>query len=155
MNKKFSFLFFFLLFHYTIMCQNKKHKIGFNGEVNYSRKNIKNDFFGYALNYLVLNIMPNYYFDKSETTVYTGGYIAALVSYKVLNDNPKSGERFQQFDSGLTLGVNQKLIEISIFQVTLDARINKGFMNVRDETWQGKTKNYSYSLGLIFSLIEV
>lgn len=126
-------------------------KLGFNVEVGYSRKNVKNNYFGYALNYLTLGFMPNYYFSHSKTYIYAGGYAAILTSYRVINDYPKSGESFKQFDTGLIIGTNQKIIKTQGFQINLDARFNKGFISIRDETWEGKTRNYGYSLGLIFS----
>ena len=129
----------------------RPNQIGFNVEVGYSRKNVKNDNFGYALNYLTLGLMPNYYF-HSETSLYAGGYAAILTSYRVINDYPKSGERFKQFDTGIIIGTNQKIMKTKGFQINLDARFNKGFVNVRDETWEGKTRNYGYSLGLVFNI---
>ncbi len=96
--------------------------------------------------------MPNYYVAKTESTIYIGAYTAILAFYKVLNDYPKSGERFQKFDTGLSLGFNQKIIKVSNFKISLDARFNKGLVNVRDKTWQGKTKNYSYCLGVLLTM---
>lgn len=130
----------------------RPNKIGINAEVGFSKKNIKDNRFGFALNYITCSIMPNYYIKKSESTVFIGGYAAILASYKILNDYPKSGERFRQFDSGLVVGVNQRIIKISRFQTSLDARLSRGFIDIRGETWQGITKSYSYSLGVILSI---
>ncbi len=128
------------------------NKMGINAEVGFSSKNIKDNRFGYVLNYIICSITPNYYIKKCETMMFIGGYAAILASYKILNDYPKSGERFQRYDTGLVVGVNQKIIKISNFQISLDARLSKGFIDIRGETWQGITKNYSYGLGVILSM---
>lgn len=132
----------------------RPNKIGLNGEVSFSRKNVKDDYFDYALNYFVFGIMPNYYIEKTKSTIYIGEYIALLSSYKVINAFPRGGDQFYQFDTGITLGINQKIMRISDFQMSIDARFNRGFISIRDATWQGKTKNYGYCLGVIISRVR-
>ena len=128
------------------------NKIGFNVEAAYSRRNVKNNRFGYALHYLSWSSMANYYFGHTQTSVYAGGYIAILISSRVINDYPKSGESFKKLDSGLIFGMSQKIIETTRLNISLDARYNHGFIAIKENELEAKTRNYSYGLGLIFSL---
>jgi hypothetical protein len=128
----------------------RTNRIGGMAEIGYAQKNVKNDDFGYSLHYFFINFMPNYYLPKSSTTLFLGGSGSVLDFYKIINDHPKSGERFEGYDLGVIAGFNQKLRDLGLFKIDVDTRFNLGLLNIRDDYWrQGKTQNYGFSVGLL------
>ena len=127
----------------------RSNKIGFIVEMSYAQKNIQGSAYGYSLNYLCLNLLPNFYFPKNETTLFLGWSGGVLPSYKVFNDTPKSEQYFKKFDFSIIAGLNHQIFTVHDFSIDLDSRFNLGLLNIREDFLSEKSHNYGFSLGIL------
>ena len=124
--------------------------LGFNVEMGYAQKNVKDDFKGYSLNYLSLGLMLNYYFKGKTLTVFWGINGARLLNYIVLNDIPKgSTNLFKPYDVNFIVGFDKTLFVIDGVIIDLDSRFNLGLMSIQNSFLGGKTQNYGFNIGFL------
>lgn len=123
--------------------------LGFNVEMGYAQKNVKDDILGYSLHYLSFSVLPSFYFYNTRTTVFLGGSGSNLISYKVINDYPKSGQRFDTYDISAIIGFSQQIFASSSLRIDVDTRFNMGFLNIRSTTWLDKIRNYGFNIGFL------
>ena len=124
--------------------------LGFNVEMGYAQKNVKDDFKGYSLNYLSLGLMPNYCFKGSSLILFLGVNGAILNYYTVLNNNPKGSTNFfKPYDVNFIVGFDKTLFIFDRVIVDLDSRFNLGLLNIQNSYSGSKTRNYGFSIGLL------